>query len=374
MVLGREVNYTKKIYALLVIVSLVALVYCASNVLFPLFLAFILAVLMRPVDSFLQRKWKFPKIVSVAITELLLLSLFALILYLVAGQLKEFFKELPETKERLMKVAHDIADWIYHKFGVSIMQQQTFLKENLMNGSSDSSGTFGSISNVFGYLALLPVYIFLFMFYRNLLLEFLMRMVNPRKSEKMQVIVNDIKFIVRKYIIGLLLEIVVVATLMFIGLSILGIKFALFLALLTALLNLIPYVGVLVANVLNCLIAFSFNPNPEQSILGVMAVTGLVQFIDNMILMPRIVGNNVRINALASILCVIVGGSLAGVAGMFLAIPITAIIKVILDSVPQWEAYGFLLGDEMPRRVYWTKKSDLKEESQQKENKRPPVR
>jgi hypothetical protein len=71
---------------------------------------------------------------------------------------------------------------------------------------------------------------------------------------------------------------------------------------------------------------------------------------------------------------VIVGGSLAGVAGMFLAIPITAIIKVILDSVPQWEAYGFLLGDEMPRRVYWTKKSDLKEESQQKENKRPPVR
>jgi predicted PurR-regulated permease PerM len=349
-------------------------VYCASNVLFPLFLAFILAVLMRPVDSFLQRKWKFPKIVSVAITELLLLSLFALILYLVAGQLKEFFKELPETKERLMKVAHDIADWIYHKFGVSIMQQQTFLKENLMNGSSDSSGTFGSISNVFGYLALLPVYIFLFMFYRNLLLEFLMRMVNPRKSEKMQVIVNDIKFIVRKYIIGLLLEIVVVATLMFIGLSILGIKFALFLALLTALLNLIPYVGVLVANVLNCLIAFSFNPNPEQSILGVMAVTGLVQFIDNMILMPRIVGNNVRINALASILCVIVGGSLAGVAGMFLAIPITAIIKVILDSVPQWEAYGFLLGDEMPRRVYWTKKSDLKEESQQKENKRPPVR
>jgi len=373
MVLGKQENYSKKIYTLLVIALMVVLIYSASSILFPLFLAFILAILVRPVDDFLQKKWKFPKVVSVVVTELLLLLVFAIILYLLAGQLKQFFKDLPETQERLMKVVHDISDWIYHKFGISILQQQTFLKEKIMKGGS-GSGAFGSISNVFGYLALLPVYIFLFMFYRNLLLEFLMRIVNPKKTEQMQVIVNDIKFIVRKYIIGLLLEIVVVATLMFIGLSILGVKFALFLAILTALLNLIPYIGVLVANVINCLVAFSFNTNAEESILGVMAVTGLVQFIDNMILMPRIVGNNVRINALASIICVIVGGSLAGVPGMFLAIPITAIIKVILDSVPQWEPYGFLLGDEMSKRVFWTKQSDLKEESKQKENKTPPVR
>ncbi len=373
MVLGKEVNYSKKIYALLAIASIIAVIYFASSILFPIILAFILAILLRPIDDFLQKKWKFPKVVSVLVTEMLLIIVFAIILFLIAGQLKQFFKELPETQEKLMKVVHDMSDWIYHKFGVSILQQQTFLKERIMKGGG-SSNAFGSISNVFGYLALLPVYIFLFMFYRNLLLEFLMRMVNPKKSDQMQVVVNDIKFIVRKYIIGLMLEIVVVATLMFIGLSILGVKFALFLALLTALLNLIPYIGVLVANVLNCLIAFSFNTNAEESILGVMAVTGLVQFIDNMILMPRIVGNNVRINALASIICVIVGGSLAGVPGMFLAVPITAIIKVILDSVPQWEAYGFLLGDEMSVRVFWTKKSDLKEESKSKENKTPPVR
>ena len=82
----------------------------------------------------------------------------------------------------------------------------------------------------------------------------------------------------------------------------------------------------------------------------------MVQLIDNNILLPRIVGSKVRINALASILCVIIGGSLAGVPGMFLAIPITAIMKVVFDAVPTLQPYGYLLGDEIPKTLFWTKK------------------
>lgn len=360
----KEMNYSKRIYTVLIIAGILLLIYLANDILFPLFLAFIFAIVLRPIDSFLQRKWRFPKFISVLVTELLLISVFALILFLIAGQLKQFIEELPQTQERFMKVIHDISAWIYHNFGVSIIQQQNYLKENLIKGSSFSIDSFGSLSSIATIFTLVPIYIFLFLFYRNLLLEFLLKLVNTTQREKMQIVVNDIKFIIRKYIIGLMLEVLVVATLMFIGFSILNVKFALFLALLTALLNLIPYIGIIIANILSCLVAFSFNSNPEESILGVIAVTAAVQFIDNMILMPRIVGNNVRINALASILSVIIGGALAGIPGMFLAIPITAMVKVVFDAIPQLEPYGYLLGDEMSKRIFWTKKSELKEKQQ----------
>ena len=175
----------------------------------------------------------------------------------------------------------------------------------------------------------------------------------------MQIIVNDIKVIIRMYILGLLLEIAIVAALTTLGLWLIGVKYALFLGLLVALLNLIPYVGILVANALSCLISLSNNPDIQQSVLGVIAVIGAVQLIDNNILLPRIVGSKVRINALASILCVIVGGSLAGVPGMFLAIPLTAILKVVFDAVPNLEPYGYLLGDELPKALFWTKKKQI---------------
>lgn len=356
-----EVNYSKRIFTLLIIVFLIGVIYLAREILFPLVLAFIFAILIRPIDSFLQRKWRFPKIISVIVTELLLISFFAGLLLLIGDQLKQFVADFPETQDRFVKVLHQISDWIYHNFGVSVIQQEKYLKQNLMDMQVVSMESVGSLSNVVTYFTLLPIYIFLFLFYRNLLLTFLLKLVDREKTEKMQIVVNDIKFIVRRYIIGLLLEVVVVASLMFIGFSILGVKFALFLALLTAMLNLIPYIGIIVAMCISCLVAFSFNANPEESILGVIAVTAVVQFIDNMILMPRIVGNNVRINALASILSVIVGGALAGVPGMFLAIPTTAIIKVIFDAVPTLEPYGYLLGDEMSQRIFWTKKSELKQ-------------
>ncbi|MNE93126.1 AI-2 transport protein TqsA [compost metagenome] len=86
----------------------------------------------------------------------------------------------------------------------------------------------------------------------------------------------------------------------------------------------------------------------------------MVQFLDNNILMPRIVGSKVQINALASILSVIIGGALAGIPGMFLAIPITAILKVVFDAAPGLEPYGYLLGDELPKALFWTKKKQIK--------------
>lgn len=369
---STQVNYQKRIFTILLLVVVAAIIYLGSDILFPIVLAFIFGVLIRPIDSFFQRKWHFPKLLSVIITVAIAVIVFAGIMLLLGFQLKEFFSDLPTLEKNMMKVIHDIADWISKTFDISNVKQEKIVKENFMKGGNMfSMESFGSITGALVNFILVPLYLFLFLFYRELLLGFLMKLVPAKSAERMQIIVNDIKVIIRMYILGLLLEIAIVAALTTLGLWLIGVKYALFLGLLVALLNLIPYVGILVANALSCLISLSNNPDIQQSVLGVIAVIGAVQLIDNNILLPRIVGSKVRINALASIICVIVGGSLAGVPGMFLAIPVTAIIKVVFDAVPNLEPYGYLLGDEMPKAIFWTKKKEVTEKIVKEQIKNP---
>src|SRR5205823_9461895 len=129
-----------------------------------------------------------------------------------------------------------------------------------------------------------------------------------------------------------LLETASVAALNTIGLLILGVQYAVLLGVMAAILNLIPYIGGLVAIALTIMVTFINQPEPS-TLLGVGAVFLVVQFIDNNILVPVVIGSKVRMNALVSIVGVLLGGALAGVSGMFLSIPAIAIMKVIFDRV-----------------------------------------
>ncbi len=117
----------------------------------------------------------------------------------------------------------------------------------------------------------------------------------------------------------------------------------------SSLLNLIPYLGALIGNVLGVLLTLA----SSQEVLPIFIVLGtiaFVQFLDNNILMPRIVGSKVKINALAAIVGVIVAGTMAGISAMFLALPMIAVLKIIFDRSEQFKQWGVLLGDERPQQ------------------------
>jgi predicted PurR-regulated permease PerM len=128
-----------------------------------------------------------------------------------------------------------------------------------------------------------------------------------------------------------------------------GIKHAILIGAIFAVLNLIPYLGALLGNLIGVLLTLSSSPEllPVVIVLGSIA---FVQFLDNNILMPRIVGSKVKINALATIVGVIIAGSLAGIPGMFLSLPIIAVLKIIFDRTDNLKQWGVLLGDERPGR------------------------
>jgi predicted PurR-regulated permease PerM len=172
--------------------------------------------------------------------------------------------------------------------------------------------------------------------------------VNDKKRYILEDILIHVKSSVQRYLVGIIIEMIIVSTLTSIGFMIIGVQYAVLLGIITGLLNLIPYVGILSAGLLS-IFATLGGESDLNIVLGVIVVNVIVQLIDNNLVVPLIVSSNVRINAMASIIGIIIGGSLLGIAGMFLAIPLIAILKVVFDRVDSLKPIGLLLGDVMPK-------------------------
>ena len=344
----------KIISNVLLISFIFALIYFSSDIIFPLVLAFLIAVMVRPIDNFLQTWMKFPRILSITTTILLVSGIFAALVLFMVFQVSEFMSDIPHIKASLTKHVIRFDEWTLQKIGFKLLDMEALQKSSTEKMNSVPMEYVDSVSNALMYMVLVPIYVFLILMYRSLLLTFLLKLVPKNQLQELQEVVNDIKSIIRNYIIGLLIEVLVVACMTSVGLWLVGVKYFIFLGVLTALLNLIPYIGIIIAFFISAVLAL-INTVHFEIVFWVLIVNVIVQFIDNNILMPRIVGSKVSINALASMVSVIVGGALAGMPGMFLAIPIVAIIKVVFDKIPYLQPYGYLLGDDIPKSFNWQK-------------------
>ncbi|MFL5773945.1 MAG: AI-2E family transporter, partial [Flavisolibacter sp.] len=125
-------------------------------------------------------------------------------------------------------------------------------------------------------------------------------------------------------------------------------------------LNILPYIGGLIAIALPVLMVTITREGYTGQLLVIGAYL-VIQFIDNNILVPRIVSSKVQINALISIIVVLLGGMLWGIPGMFLSIPFIGVLKIIFDRVEGLQPWGKLLGDEVPTEhvgLVWQKRWD----------------
>ena len=126
----------------------------------------------------------------------------------------------------------------------------------------------------------------------------------------------------------------------------LGIEYPVLLGIIGALLNVIPYIGGIIGVAIFMVVAL-ITKAPVYMIY-IIVIYSVIQFIDNHYIVPKIVASKVRINALFAIIAVIAGNALWGIPGMFLSIPLLAIVKLICDNIEPLKPWGFLLGDTMP--------------------------
>lgn len=325
------------------------ILYIGSDIIVPLTFAWILAILLNPVVNFLTRK-KINRIVAIGLAITLMILVTGGIMLFIGSQASMFSDFVPQLKEKAHELADKVLAWISSRFNVETSKIKAWIEQQKNNGMEGATSAIGStLSTVSGaliVLLLLPVYIFLFLYYKPLLLKFIAKLFSSDQHSTVAEVLMQTKSLIQNYLVGLMIEMTIVATLNSTALLIIGIRYAVLLGVIGAILNLIPYIGGIIAISLPMIMGL-MNENPISA-LYVLGAYLLIQIIDNNFLVPKIVASKVQVNALVSIVVVLIGGALWGVAGMFLSIPLTAIAKVIFDRIQPLEPYGYLIGDDMP--------------------------
>jgi predicted PurR-regulated permease PerM len=191
---------------------------------------------------------------------------------------------------------------------------------------------------------LVLAYFLFLLYYRSHLKNFLLKLSPPSKSVEMEQIIHSATNVSQQYLLGLSKMIFCLWIMYGIGFSLLGVRDALFFAILCGLFEIVPFVGNITGTTLTVLIS-ALHGAEFSMLIGIVATYGVVQFIQGWVLEPLILGPQVKINPLFTILALVLGELLWGISGIILAIPITAILKIICDHIEPLKPYGFLIGE-----------------------------
>lgn len=333
----------------LVLVALIAfgyLVILAKDVLDPLMFGFLFAILLLPVSGFLEKRLRLPRSASSLLSVLLFVAFIFGILYLVGSQISNLANDWPQLKAQIGQSVNDVQQWISNTFHINDSKQMAYVHDTtqkiLAKGTDVLGTTFGAVSSLMLFYSFILIFTFFILFYRRLLFRFMLWVFEEDHATTVYDVIENIQAILRQYILGLLLEMAIVATIACTAFWLVGIKYAVLLGLIVGLFNIIPYLGIFTALLLSCLITFATG-TINQTLVVAVCVIG-IHAVDSNLLLPTVVGSKVRLNALITFLGIIFGEMIWGLSGMFLSIPTLAILKIIFDRVESLKPWGFLLG------------------------------
>lgn len=338
--------YERLSLVLIGLISLGYLVVQGKDILDPLIFGFLFAILLLPIANFLEKKLRLPRSLSSLTSILLLLAFIGGILYLVGSQISSLASDWPMLKSQVSQSVDDLSQWVQQAFHINATKQMSYVhdttKKIMASGADVLGTTFGAISSLMLFYVFILIFTFFTLLYRSLLIKFIVWVFSDEYSAIVYDIVTNIQSILRQYILGLLLEMFVVACLACTAFWIIGIKYAVLLGIIVALFNLIPYLGIFTALLLSTLITFATGSLNKAITVAVSVLA--IHAVDSNFLLPTIVGSKVKLNALVTFLGIILGEMIWGLSGMFLSIPILAILKIIFDRVESLKPWGFLLG------------------------------
>lgn len=334
----------------LLLVGLIAFGYFAvisRPISVPLVFSLVIAILLNPVVEYLRR-WGMGRVPAIVCALLGAMLVLVALGYFIGTQAMQLQDQLPAFKQKFTGLVTGLQNWVSTRLHMDPERMDALITKARSEGLNKSGallgGTLTLVGGLFGFLFLLPVYVFLFLFYKRFLLEFVARLFPRREQDTVADVLVETRTLIQSYLVGLLVEAAIVAAMNTLCLYLIGVPYALVLGIIGALLNMVPYIGGLIAIAMPMLLAVA--TLEPISALWVLVGYSVVQFIDNHFIVPRIVASRVEVNALVAIVVVLVGGAIWGVAGMFLSLPLTAIVKVVCDRVPALMPFGFVLGDE----------------------------
>jgi len=341
--------YFKCTVILLGLILFVYVIFSLRAILVPLSFALLIAILLNPLVNRFE-KWKMHPVLAISLALLIAFLFFAGIGYFLSSQIAGFTDQLPLMKKKVVQLMHDLQVDINRRFNIDMEKQQKALDDAATGIKPWLGSTAGTVMTSIGAIILLPVYSFLFLYYKKLLLNFLYDVFAEENFKDVGAVLKQTKGAIQSYMYGLVVEASIVAILNSLALLILGVKYWILLGILGAILNILPYIGGIISVALPVIIA-TITKDGFHTQLLIMICYAVIQFIDNHFLVPYIVSSKVKINALISIVFVLLGNAAWGIPGMFLSIPFAGILKILFDRIDDLKPWGRLLGDEIPVRA-----------------------
>lgn len=342
--------YVKTTILLIGIFVFTSMLYIAQDIIVPLIFSVMIAVLLYPIVNFFVRM-KINRVVAIIFTLFLTILITASIAALIFRQASIFAESWPIMVEKFSAMFNDFTHWGSRYFDLNQWKVNRWIKtaktDSLTMSGAEVGQTMFVVGNSIMVMLLVPVYVFLLLYYHKLIIEFIHRVFVSSDQNQISKIISETKTVIQRYLAGLVIEAIIVAILNTAALFALGIEYAILLGIIGALLNVIPYIGGLVAVALPMAVALATKDTGIYA-LYVLGIYYIIQLVDNNLIVPLVVSSKVRINALFAIIVVFAGNALWGISGMFLSIPLLAIIKVIFDHIEPLKPWGFLLGDTLP--------------------------
>ncbi|MDP2337887.1 MAG: AI-2E family transporter [Bacteroidota bacterium] len=322
----------------------------AKGILVPLVFAVIIAMVLHPVVCFFVKK-KINRLLAIIITLALTMIVISLFFLLILSQASLFNETWPVLVDKFTGMINQTITEASVNLDInpkSIHDWITKSTDELLHFSNAAIGqTLINVGSMAMILFLVPVYIFMILYYEPLLIDFIHQLFGLKNHSQVSEIVTQTKIVIQRYLIGLLIEAVIIATLYSVTLLTLGIDYAIILGIIGAIINVIPYIGGIVGVSLPMIVALVTKSSGMYAIY-ILVIFYTIQMIDNHYIIPKVVASKVKINALFSIIVVLAGNTIWGISGMFLSIPLLAIVKLIFDHIEPYKPWGFLLGDTMP--------------------------
>jgi len=339
-------NSLNALQLLQVVVFSLLLLYFGRTLFVPLSFAVLISFVLYPFCRWLERH-KIPRVPAIVLS-LLLLTVFAgLIVALLVRQFIRFGREWPHLKGKLLQAIEQFKTSLAAQFDISLQQQADWLESVLLNGFSNlfpllqDALYFSTVSVVL--LLLIPFYVALILYYRDLWMAALSKMVSEKWQPQIKTLLSNAITTYYRFIQGMVIVYVAVGVLNSLGLWIIGIPHPILFGAIASLLTFIPYIGISIGALLPITVAWITYDSVLYPI-GVVIVFTFVQYLEAHVIFPVAVSYRLQVNTLVTLLAIMAGGILWGAAGMILFVPFLAIFKLIADEVEALEPIAIALG------------------------------
>lgn len=335
-------------YIMLSIILFLYGIIAIRNFLYPIAFGFLLAYLLFPIVNFLEKK-SVPRILANLISILSVLGIIATLILFASNKVGALSADISKLFDTATKNVSVTLASIGEYFGFEPTQTKQIIQQQssqlLESGGEYVQNIFSATTSTAVAIGLLPVYIFLFLYYRTKFAYFLLKIVPQNRKTEMITILREISTVAARYMGGVIVVVLILSILNSTGLYFLGMRYAIPLGIMSAMMNFIPYFGTLLGGLIPLLFALVIENDPVL-VFRVIILFIIIQFLENNILTPNIVGSNVKINPFFIITGLVAASMVWGIPGMLLIVPFLAILRIVFSHIEPMKPYAYLLGQE----------------------------